>query len=106
MAVSPEALNEIQAALKQAKEGQLVQACHNLMAALTRHHLLRSSVLLPDEVACHPENRDGFGLSGHDVHALLHGLSEVGWDSRETKTRYVRRSDQTTRRFCRSTKSW
>ena len=28
MAVSPEALNEIQAALKQAKEGQLVQACH------------------------------------------------------------------------------
>ena len=84
MAVSPEALNEIQAALKQAKEGQLVQACHNLMAALTRHHLLRSSVLLPDEVACHPENRDGFGLSGHDVHALLHGLSEVGWDSRET----------------------
>ncbi|CAK9086916.1 unnamed protein product [Durusdinium trenchii] len=84
MAVSPEALNEIQAALKQANEGQLVQACHNLMAALTRHHLLRSSVLLPDEVACHPENRDGFGLSGHDVHALLHGLSEVGWDSRET----------------------
>ena len=33
---------------------------------------------------CHPMNRDGFGLLPHDVHALVDGLSEVGWDSRET----------------------
>ncbi|CAK9065232.1 unnamed protein product [Durusdinium trenchii] len=84
MVVSAEALSEIQASVTQAQDGQLVQAMHKLMNALAKHGLVRTSQLRPDEVGRHPMNRDGFGLSPHDVHALVDGLSEVGWDSRET----------------------
>ena len=84
MVVSTEALSEIQASVTQAQDGQLVQAMHKLMNALAKHGLVRTSQLRPDEVGRHPMNRDGFGLSPHDVHALVDGLSEVGWDSRET----------------------
>ena len=84
MVVSTEALSEIQASVTQAQDGQLVQAMHKLMNVLAKHGLVRTTQLRPDEVGCHPMNRDGFGLSPHDVHALVDGLSEVGWDSRET----------------------
>ena len=74
MAVSPEVLNEIQAALKQAKEGQLVQACHNLMAALTRHHLLRRlGVWL--QVCTHQMTEAVHSCVFHITHASIDGSS-------------------------------
>ena len=69
MSLSNAAREEIEAAVRHAEEtGQVVQAHHQLLAALKRHGLIREGVQLePDQIACLPLNRDGFGLSWPDI---------------------------------------
>ncbi|CAJ1345973.1 unnamed protein product [Effrenium voratum] len=86
MPLGSAAREEIETAVRHAHEtGQVVQARHMLMAALKRHGLMREAELEPDQVACSPLNRDGFGLSGPDIHDLTQKVAQVGWDDRETR---------------------
>ena len=86
MLLGSAAREEIETAVRHAHEtGQVVQAHRMLMAALKRHGLMREAELEPDQVACSPLNRDGFGLSGPDIHNLTQKVAQVGWDDRETR---------------------
>ncbi|CAJ1336949.1 unnamed protein product [Effrenium voratum] len=86
MPLGSAAREEIETAVRHAHEtGQVVQAHRMLMAALKRHGLMREAELEPDQVACSPLNRDGFGLSGPDIHNLTQKVAQVGWDDRETR---------------------
>ncbi|CAJ1390475.1 unnamed protein product [Effrenium voratum] len=87
MSLSNAAREEIEAAVRHAEEtGQVVQAHHQLLAALKRHGLIREGVQLePDQIACSPLNRDGFGLSGPDIHELVEKVAQVGWNDGEAR---------------------
>ena len=41
--------------------------------------------IAPREVGVDPENRDGYGVNGADVHALGHDIAHLGWDWAEVK---------------------
>ena len=74
--LTEEIKNEIKTAMECL---QIVQGAANVMTVLRKHNLLKQQKLLPDEVAVSPSNRDGFGVSPAETHALVEGISKVGW---------------------------
>eukprot|EP00438_Fugacium_kawagutii_P013575 Skav234779 [mRNA] locus=scaffold2396:596330:597600:+ [translate_table: standard] len=82
--MSQELIQEMDECIKMADDGHIVKATHRLLSCLDRHGHLRQARLLPDEVAVHVLNRDGFGVSATDCHQLISKIGEVGWSDRET----------------------
>ena len=74
--LTEEIKNEIKTAMECL---QIVQGAANVMTVLRKHNLLKQQKLLPDEVAVSLSNRDGLGVSPADTHALVEGISKVGW---------------------------
>ena len=91
--LTAEVRQEIEECIKLGKD-KIMLARQQLLAVLKQHHLMRCMQTEPDCVAPHPANRDGYGLSPTDVHALLENILEVGFDASQTCGLCVEMSDE------------
>ena len=74
---------QVEASLREAREGALVSGTNKVMELLTSFGLCREQVIEAKYIGVHGENRDGFGLSAPDCHQLMTQINDVGWDSRQ-----------------------
>lgn len=84
MVVPTEVRQQIEKLVADAQQGQVVSCCQQLIALLEEKGFLREQVLLPEQVAVHPRNRDGTGLHAADVHSLVEDLVSVGFAPAKT----------------------
>eukprot|EP00438_Fugacium_kawagutii_P024641 Skav216074 [mRNA] locus=scaffold1111:4020:6433:+ [translate_table: standard] len=84
MVVPTEVRQQIDKLVADSQNGQVVSCCHKLIALLEEKGFLREQVLLPEQVAVHPRNRDGTGLHTGDVHSLVEDLVQVGFSAEKT----------------------
>jgi hypothetical protein len=83
--ISDEVRAEIRDLLNRAETVSLVQSIRQLFALLEKHDLMHKSKLRPGLVGCHQENRDGYGVNGHDVAQLATDIYGIGFDPTEVK---------------------
>ena len=81
--VSAEAREQLEAALKEAKEDALLSGVNKAMSLMRQLGLCREQVIEPKYVGAHTENRDGHGLSARDGDELMAEIFDVGLDERQ-----------------------
>eukprot|EP00435_Cladocopium_sp_Y103_P017255 s3914_g4.t1 len=80
MAIPAEVVNNVKGILKDATEGErFVKCVHAALKALEESGHFYKLVIHCRHVACHPMNRDGSGINGVDVHALLDDIVDAGY---------------------------
>jgi hypothetical protein len=82
----PDAVKKsVNALIAKAEQVNLVQSVKQIIAELSAAGLAYQMKLLPRLVGCHPQNRDGFGISGSAVHELASSIFSLGFDHGEAK---------------------
>lgn len=74
---------ELETTVKEAGKGGVMVGLQRIMAKLQSLGLVRTQRIEPVHIGCHPDNRDGFGVSPQQVHTLLDDIVSVGFDVRE-----------------------
>ena len=73
--------DEVSKAIAEAAQGPILAGVNRVFGLLRRAGLMRNQRIEPILIGVHPQNRDGFGISGKDAHELMDSIFELGWDS-------------------------
>ena len=77
--ISDAVKKSVNALIAKAEQVNLVQSVKQIIAELSAAGLAYQMKLLPRLVGCHPQNRDGFGVSGSAAHELTSSIFSLGF---------------------------
>jgi hypothetical protein len=83
--LTPELRLKIVALLQKGESSSIVQTVKQLFKLLIEHGLLHNMQINSKFIGCHPSNRDGYGINGHDVHSLASDIFALGFDKDAVK---------------------
>ena len=90
---------EIESLIAQAgaDDCRIVSIVDSIIDKLQKSNLAYRMAIPPQMVGIHPVNRDGYGLSEPEVHALGSEIAATGWSWQACRTQFVSRTTQPAR---------